>query len=140
MPRGRHLPKTPPRSCERLSASSMNHQTKPRRTALLPRLKFAPGALTAILEEYRSVSRRPRFAGKNYAGLLSWIEKYALVVEPAPLGKGRSRDPQDDIFLACALSARANCIVSDDQDLLDLGKPFGIEIVRPAQFIARHKL
>jgi putative PIN family toxin of toxin-antitoxin system len=104
------------------------------------RRRFRLAVSTAILDEYRGVSRRPRFAGKNYAGLLSWIEKYALVVEPAPLGKGRSRDPKDDIFLACALSARATFIVSNDQDLLALGKPFGIEILRPAQFIARHKL
>jgi uncharacterized protein len=102
------------------------------------RVRLAVSA--AILEEYRGVSQRPRFAGKNYAGLLSWIEKYALVVEPAPLGKGRSRDPKDDICLACALAAGARLVVSNDQDLLALGKPFGIEIVRPAQFIARHKL
>ena len=56
------------------------------------------------------------------------------------MGKARSRDPKDDIFLACALSARARFIVSSDQDLLKLGKPFGIEIVQPAQFIARHNL
>ena len=108
--------------------------------ASVARRRFRLAVSTAILDEYRGVSQRPRFAGKNYAGLLSWIEKYALVVEPAPLGKRRSRDPKDDIFLACALSARAKFIVSNDQDLLELGKPFGIEIVRPAQFIARHKL
>ena len=61
-------------------------------------------------------------------------------MEPAPLGKGRSRDAKDDIFLACALSAGAKFIVSNDRDLLDLGKPFGVEIIDPARFIARHKL
>src|SRR5438105_1096344 len=88
----------------------------------------------------KSCCQRPRFAGKNYAGLLAWIEKYALLVDPAPPGKQRLRDAKDDFFLACALSARASSIVSNDQDLLTLGKPFGIEILRPAQFIARHKL
>lgn len=77
--------------------------------------------------------------GRNYAGLLSWIEKHALLVEPAPLGKRRSRDAKDDFFLACALSAKAELIVSNDQDLLVLQKPFGIEIVTPAEFIARNK-
>ena len=108
--------------------------------ASVARRRFRLAISAAILEEYRGVSQRTRFAGKNYAGLLSWIEKYALLVEPVPLGKGRSRDRKDDIFLACALSARASFIVSNDQDLLDLGKPFGIEIIRPVQFIARHKL
>ncbi len=104
------------------------------------RRRFRLAVSAAILAEYRGVSLRPRFAGKNYGGLLSWIENYGLLVEPAPLGKRRLRDRGDDIFLACALSAGAKIIVSSDQDLLDLGKPFGIEIMRPAQFIARHKL
>lgn len=108
--------------------------------ASVARRRFRLAVTAAILEEYRGVSQRPKFVGKNYGGLLSWIEKYTLVVEPAPRGKGRSRDPKDDIFLACALSAGARFIVSSDPDLLDLGKPFGIETIRPAQFIARHKL
>ena len=108
--------------------------------ASVARRRFRLAVSTAILEEYRGVSQRPRFAGRNYAGLLSWIEKYALLVDPAPLRKRRSRDPKDDIFLACALSAGAKFIVSNDLDLLELEKPFGIEILQPAQFIARHKL
>src|SRR5881397_2644644 len=102
--------------------------------AAVARRRFRLAVSNAILDEYRGVSQRPRFSGKNYSGLLSWIEKYALVVEPALLGKGRSRDPKDDIFLGCALSAHTKFIVSSDQDLLTLGKPFGIEIVRPGQF------
>ena len=108
--------------------------------AAVARRRFRLAVSSSILDEYRGVSQRPRFSGKNYSGLLSWIERYALVVEPAPLGKSRSRDAKDDIFLAYALSAQAKFIVSNDQDLLKLGKPFGIEIVQPAQFIARHEL
>jgi len=67
--------------------------------AAVARRRFGMAVSTAIFDEYQGVSQRPRFAGKNYTGLLSWIEKYALVVEPAPLGKGRSRDSKDDIFL-----------------------------------------
>jgi putative PIN family toxin of toxin-antitoxin system len=104
------------------------------------RRRFRLAVTSAILNEYRGVSHRPRFADKNYAGLLAWIEKQALVVEPVPLGKRHSRDVKDDIFLACALAAGAEKIVSADLDLLDLGKPFGIEILSPAQFIAREKL
>jgi putative PIN family toxin of toxin-antitoxin system len=104
------------------------------------RRRFRMAVSTAILEEYRGVSQRPRFMGKNYAGLLAWIEKYAVVVEPAPLGKARSRDAKDDIFLACALSSGARLIVSSDHDLLELEKPFGIEIIQPAKFIARYQL
>jgi uncharacterized protein len=108
--------------------------------AAVARRRFRLAVTSAILEEYRGVSQRPQFAGRNYAGLLAWIEKYATVVEPGLLGKGRSRDPKDDIFISCALSAGAKFIVSNDQDLLDLKKPFGIEIIRAAQFIDSHDL
>jgi putative PIN family toxin of toxin-antitoxin system len=108
--------------------------------AAVARRRFRLAVSSSIMEEYRGVSQRPRFSGKNYSGLLGWIEKHALLVEPSPLGKARSRDPKDDIFLACALAANARFIVSSDQDLLKLGKPFGIEIIKPAQFIVRNKL
>ena len=108
--------------------------------AAVARRRFRLAVSPAILAEYRGVCSRPRFAGKNYSGLLSWIEKQALLVEPLPLGKARSRDAKDDIFLACALAAGARFIVSSDRDLLALQKPFGIEIIQPAQFIARHNL
>jgi uncharacterized protein len=51
------------------------------------------------------------------------------------LGKQRSRDPKDDPLLACALSGGAEYIVSNDRDLLDLEKPFGISMISPAQFL-----
>jgi putative PIN family toxin of toxin-antitoxin system len=108
--------------------------------AAVARRRFRLAVSSPILEEYYGVSQRPLFQGRNYVGLLSWIEKHAFVVEPAPLGKQRSRDPKDDIFLACALGANASCIVSSDQDLLQLGKPFGIEVIHPSQFIVRNEL
>ena len=56
-------------------------------------------------------------------------------VEPAPLGRQRSRDVKDERFIAAALSANAKAIVSYDRDLLALEKPFGIPILRPARFL-----
>jgi uncharacterized protein len=58
----------------------------------------------------------------------------ALLVEPSPLGKPRSRDAKDDPFLACALASRAEYIVTKDKDLLALHKPFGVGMVTPRQF------
>lgn len=59
------------------------------------------------------------------------------LVVPAPLGKPRSRDATDDPCLACALAVRAQFIVSRDPDLLDLGKPFGIELLKPRALLNR---
>jgi len=66
---------------------------------------------------------------------LSWLLRIVNFVEPSPLGKRRSRDIKDDRYLACALSARAEAIVSNDRDLLVLQKPFGVKILTPIQFL-----
>jgi len=51
------------------------------------------------------------------------------------LGKKRSRDLQDDIYLRAALAAKATLMVTYDKDLLALEKPFGVAMVRPARFL-----
>jgi putative PIN family toxin of toxin-antitoxin system len=94
-----------------------------------------------IFEEYCEIARRvaSRILEVNPQPWLNWIEQKAKVYEAAPLGKQRSRDPQDDPFLACALASNSNTIVSRDDDLLVLEKPFGIEILTPRQFLGRFK-
>jgi len=79
-----------------------------------------------LAEENRDVDPEP---------VLSWILTVAQFVEAAPLGKQRSRDAKDDRYLACALRAGADAIVSNDRDLLVLRKPFGIPIQTPIQFL-----
>ena len=67
--------------------------------------------------------------------MLDWILRTATMIEPAALGKRRSRDIKDDRYLACALGAGAKLVVTSDRDLLDLEKPFGIKILTPVQFL-----
>ncbi|HZQ47052.1 MAG TPA: putative toxin-antitoxin system toxin component, PIN family [Verrucomicrobiae bacterium] len=71
----------------------------------------------------------------NATARLTWYLGKVKVVDAAPLGKQRSRDAKDDPYLAAALGAHADFIVTYDKDLLDMGKPFGIDIIRPAQFL-----
>jgi len=71
----------------------------------------------------------------NALGALAWLRAKALSVEPAPLGRQRSRDVKDERFIAAALAANAKAIVSYDRDLLALEKPFGIPMMRPAGFL-----
>lgn len=101
------------------------------------RRRFRFAVTADILEEYAATcaalhARRPK---QNPAGPLAWIRSQAVYVEPAALGKQRSRDRTDDMFLACALAAQAEYIVSNDRDLLALEKPFGIRIVTPGEFL-----
>lgn len=68
---------------------------------------------------------------------LAWIKHASQHFEPASLGKQRSRDKKDEPYLACALAAQASYIVTYDKDLLNLEKPFGIEIILPAEMLRR---
>jgi predicted nucleic acid-binding protein len=45
------------------------------------------------------------------------------------------RDPQDDKFLALALSGGAQAIVSSDDDLLSMGQFRGVRILTPREFL-----
>ncbi len=107
---------------------------------LLARRKYRLAVTADLLEEYRTLATRigrRECPDKDPSPFLDWIERVALLVEPAPLGKRRSRDAKDDPFLACALASRAEFIVTKDKDLLALDKPFGVEIVTPREFHRR---
>lgn len=102
------------------------------------RRKVRLAVTSDILTEYGLVARRvgvERNFLERVDSVLGWVERSALRVEPAPLGKRRSRDLTDDKFLASALSAGAQYVVSYDHDLLSLGKPFGVSIVTPDNFL-----
>ena len=104
---------------------------------LARRRAFAFGSATT-LEETRETAVRvirevqPRH---NAAARLTWYLEKVRLVDPMPLGKQRSRDVSDDPYLAAALGAKAEALVTYDQDLLALGKPFGIAVLRPAAFL-----
>lgn len=46
-----------------------------------------------------------------------------------------SRDPKDNIFIATAIHAQADYLISEDNDLLDLKKYKGTKIINTMQFI-----
>ncbi len=55
-----------------------------------------------------------------------------------PIKVALCRDPKDDKFLSLALSPKADCITSGDNDLLVLAGTFSIPILTPAQFIEQY--
>ncbi len=87
--------------------------------------------LSALLADRGGRTKHPP------ATTVSWYQDHVKRVEPAPLGKQRSRDLKDDPYLACALGAGAKIIVTRDDDLLALGKPFGIQIITPRELLVR---
>ena len=73
--------------------------------------------------------------------MLAGLKRLATTVTARQLDLRVSRDVDDDAVLACALAARADLIVSGDDDLLVLGSFKNIPIVSVAwavrQFTAR---
>ena len=93
----------------------------------------------AILTEYQRLLAELE-QGKP-AGLAdTWtvfIAQHATVIHPA--GHPRlCRDPDDDKFLHCALSAGARILVTGDKDLLSMGRVADVELVSPAAFLRRY--
>jgi putative PIN family toxin of toxin-antitoxin system len=69
--------------------------------------------------------------------VVNWFAGTARLVIPFPTGKQRSRDPKDDPILGTGLASAARVIVTFDKDVLVLRKPFGIEVIPPAELLAR---
>ena len=97
----------------------------------------------AILAEIERVLRYPRIRrrysviAQDVARLMDSLRADALVV-PGEVEISRiSDDPDDDKFLACALEAQAECIVTGDPHLLSLGSYHSIAILTPREFLER---
>jgi putative PIN family toxin of toxin-antitoxin system len=97
----------------------------------------------AIIAEWVVVLQRPKFrdgygiSENQVERLASLVRSNALVVPGDLTIEPISRDPDDDKFLACALEAEADCLVTGDKDLLSLGAYQGLALLRPAEFLAR---
>lgn len=101
---------------------------------LARRLAFPYGTVPTLTETRRTAVRlmRELQPKHNASGRLAWYLDHLRLLAPMPLGKARSRDPKDDPYLAAALGAGAQAIVTHDRDLLAPGKPFGTEVWRPS--------
>ena len=63
------------------------------------------------------------------------LRREAELVSPDETPDVVASDPDDDVFLACAVSGDATYIVSGDSHLLDIGVYQQTEIVTPAAFL-----
>ncbi len=84
----------------------------------------------AFMERLQRARLTPRELILGYAALVS-------LVRPPTIPEAISADPDDDIVLACALTADADFIVSGDRHLLQLGMYNRIQILDPAALLLR---
>ena len=98
----------------------------------------------SIIREVQRVLSAPKLKDTFYltdARITRFVEtlrKHAILVS----GKSRAQgaipnDPSDEMFLAAALNAKADFIVSGDKHLLDLKTFQSIPIVTPRDFLDR---
>ena len=95
-------------------------------------------ASAETIDELNQVLGRADFA--HYVTEDERMEFLAVLLREATLVEvteyvGECRDPRDNKFLELAVSGRAACIVSGDQDLLVLHPFRGIPIVTPRGFL-----
>jgi putative PIN family toxin of toxin-antitoxin system len=90
-----------------------------------------------VLEEYRRVGEEltARFPGVSLAPFLALLVMNAEIVEAPGLSDQVSRDRDDDKFIACALAANCQTIISGDKDLLEVTGYQGLKVVAPREFL-----
>jgi uncharacterized protein len=100
--------------------------------------KILPVISKETFAELRTVLEYPKFS-LSRVEIKSLIEHEVLpffeVVNVSQHVKGACRDPGDDKFISCALSANADCIVTGDKDLSDLKKYQSVRIIHASDFI-----
>lgn len=96
---------------------------------------------TSLLDEYRRVMGYERIqplhglTNEEIDRSIDRLKEGGTSVIPGPRKNVVAADPDDGIFVACAVAGQADYIVSGDRHLLDLGQHEGIRIIRPAIFL-----
>jgi putative PIN family toxin of toxin-antitoxin system len=100
--------------------------------------KIVPIISKETFEELRTVLEYPKFS-LSHVEIKSLIEHdilpYFEVVNISKHVKGACRDPGDDKFISCAISANADGIVTGDKDLSDMKKYRSVRIIHASDFI-----
>ncbi|HVA86090.1 MAG TPA: putative toxin-antitoxin system toxin component, PIN family [Candidatus Saccharimonadales bacterium] len=106
------------------------------RLALEGRLEI--GTSRTLLAEFgRVLDRKFGWSPDRVEAAVAQMTRVASVVEPGETVQVVRADPADDRVLEAARAYGADVIVSGDRHLLDLGAWNEIEIVSPAEFMAR---
>jgi len=89
-----------------------------------------------IYSEYVRVAEHisNKYPGIDISGILNLITVHAEIIQSTTLPTQVCEDPDDDKFIACALSGKIEFIVSGDKHLLKLSGYEGIKILTPRSF------
>jgi putative PIN family toxin of toxin-antitoxin system len=91
-----------------------------------------------LIAELQNAPSKPKLAAKvtrvQVSRLIDLLERKGVLTEPEQIPPV-SRDPKDDVFLACAAACTADFLVTGDDDLLNLQKYGNTRIVTPREFL-----
>ena len=87
-----------------------------------------------LQEELEAALKRKYQLGPGTQAALAAFVELCEFTQPATFSKPVCRDRDDDVVLATALAAKADVIITGDDDLLVLKKFHGIRIVTPREF------
>ena len=114
--------------------------------ALIEQEKIILCTSPALIAELHDVIGRPKFSSRLERVQQSphevaerYVEHAAIIVEPQEVPEIVTSDPDDDLVLACALSAAADYIISGDRHLLDLKNYQDIPILSAADFLTAYQ-
>jgi putative PIN family toxin of toxin-antitoxin system len=100
--------------------------------------KIIPVVSKETFEELRTVLEYPKFSlsGAEIRSLIEHeILPYFEVVNVSEHVRGACRDPGDEKFISCAISANADGIVTGDKDLSDMKKYRSVRIIQASDFL-----
>lgn len=102
--------------------------------------RIQPVLSPEIIDEYQATASMlaEHFPAVDISPWLELILTTALLVKAPALSKQICKDPDDDKFLACALSGNCKYIISGDKALVASSGFKGITVLTPRQFIDRH--
>ncbi|MDQ2806096.1 MAG: putative toxin-antitoxin system toxin component, PIN family [Chloroflexota bacterium] len=108
--------------------------------------RWRQGAFTLLVSEellaeyakalsYPRIYARHGMAQHEIAEAVDEVRQFALLLNIRAIPPVVLADPDDDVFIACAVAGGADYIVSGDKHLLALGQYAGISIVNPRTFL-----
>jgi len=90
-----------------------------------------------ILDEYRRVGEilAEEHPAIDLEPILEFVIQNADVFAASPLSEPVCEDPDDDMFIACAIASKSKMIVSGDKHLLKIADFGGVKILKPRVFV-----
>ena len=93
-----------------------------------------------ILTEYHRVAEElsERFPGVELSPILELVTIHSEMVNTHGLDVSVCEDPDDNMFISCALGSKSKVIVSGDKHLLKISGYQEIEVLKPRVFLDTH--